>query len=89
FQKHEGRGKREKAHKLLRQNRREILNYVALWTGEKKFIINDLLKDLIERSRELNLEASHDKEKAILETSVYVTAQIMNYLYTGKYRRKK
>ena len=89
FQKHEGRGKREKAHKLLRKNRREILNYVALWTGEKKFIINDLLKDLIERSRELNLEASHDKEKAILETSVYVTAQIMNYLYTGKYRRKK
>ena len=89
FKEPEGRGKRKKAQKLLREYRKEMLKNVSLWTGEKKFKINELLKDLIDRSRELGLETGSDERSAIMETSVYVTAQIMNYIYTGKYRRRK
>jgi hypothetical protein len=91
FRESEGPGtkKKNQAYRLLRHNRRDILNNVALWTGEKKFIINRLLKDLIQRARELKLETGPEEAKNIAETAVYVTAQIMNYLYTGKYKRKK
>ncbi|MFH1552892.1 MAG: putative zinc-binding metallopeptidase [Candidatus Omnitrophota bacterium] len=85
----EPKSKRKKAHKLIREHRKKILNHVALWTGEKKFIINGLLKDLVERSKELGLEAGPDEAGTILEVAVYVTAQIMNYLYAGGYKRRK
>ncbi|MFC1479982.1 hypothetical protein ACFL5Y_00850 [Candidatus Omnitrophota bacterium] len=85
----EPKSKGEKAYKLIRENRRQILNHVASWTGEKKFIINRLLKDLIERSKELELEAGPDEAGTVLEVAVYVTAQAMNYLYTGGYKGKK
>jgi len=80
--------KEEKAFKLIKHHRKEILGQVALWTGEKKFIINRLLKDIIDRSRELELRTGPDKTSTILKTTAYVTAQIMNYLYTGRYKRK-
>lgn len=82
-------GKRpQKAYKLIRQHRKEILDQVALWTGEKKYRINDLLKNLITRSKELGMETSTEDAEAALKVSVYVTAQIMNYLYTGRYKGK-
>ncbi|MFQ5953325.1 MAG: hypothetical protein ACE5JK_08020, partial [Candidatus Omnitrophota bacterium] len=79
----------KKAYELIRQYRKEILNYVALWSGEKKYIINDLLKDLIERCKELELEAGPNETATVLKVAVYVTTQIVNYLYTGRYKKEK
>jgi hypothetical protein len=81
--------KKNKAAKFLRQNRKDILNRVALWTGERKFIINDLLKDLVERTRALSLATGPDEKMDLVNISIYVTTQIMNYRYTGSYKRKK
>ena len=78
---------RKKAHKLIRQNKKDILKYVSLWSGEKKYIINELLQDLIIRSKELGLEAGTDEANTVLKIAIYVTSQSMNYLYTGKYKR--
>ncbi|MEA3488746.1 MAG: putative zinc-binding metallopeptidase [Candidatus Omnitrophota bacterium] len=89
FSSDSGHSSQKKAYELIRQYRGEILNYVSLWTGEKKFIINGLLKDLVGRSRELGLEAGQDERAAVLNLAVYVTAQIMNYLYAGGYKGKK
>ncbi|RKY40625.1 MAG: hypothetical protein DRP85_08235 [Candidatus Makaraimicrobium thalassicum] len=83
-----GHDPKKKAYKLIRQYRKELLDYVALWTGEKKYIINRLLKDLADRSKDLGLETGADERTAVLKTAVYVTAQIMNYLYTGAYKGK-
>ncbi len=80
--------RRQTARKLIRKHRKEILDRVALWTGEKKFLINRLLKDIISRCGELALETGEDEAKIVMETAVYVTAQTMNYLYTGRYRKK-
>lgn len=78
-----------KAHRLIAHHQKELLSDVALWTGEKRFIINSLLKDLIERAKQLNLETGPDEKGAVRKIAVYVTAQIMNYLYTGRYRGKR
>ncbi|MGB3056777.1 MAG: hypothetical protein WBC16_01305, partial [Candidatus Omnitrophota bacterium] len=78
-----------KAYVLIRKHRKEILNYVALWSGEKKYIINELLKDLVERCKELGLKAGPDEMDTVLKVSVYVTAQTMNYHYAGRYRRER
>ncbi|MBD3426919.1 MAG: hypothetical protein GF409_06780 [Candidatus Omnitrophica bacterium] len=81
--------KRKKAHKLISENRKDILEKVSLWTGERKYTINELLKDLIRRSRELKLEVPGKISESLLDIAIYVTAQMMNYIYTGEYKRKK
>ncbi len=81
--------KGEKAYKIIRKYRREILDHVSKWTGEKKFIINRLLRDLIGRCRDLGLEAGPDEIRTVMSITSYVTAQIMHYLYTGGYKGGK
>jgi hypothetical protein len=85
----EKKSKRKKAHRLISEHRKEILNKVSLWTGEKKYAINELLKDLIRRSRELKLEVPGTISESVVDVAIYITAQIMNYIYTGEYKRKK
>jgi len=82
----ENKSARLSAADLIRDYRKEILNSVSFWTGEKKYIIDDLLGTLIQRCRSLKLVAE-DKNTAVLKVSVYITALIMNYVYTGTFRR--
>ncbi|MDP8298853.1 MAG: hypothetical protein P9L88_03005 [Candidatus Tantalella remota] len=83
----EAKGAR-KTYKLIQGRRKELVDQVALWTGEKKYRINDLLKDLIARSKELGIKTDADESDVAVKTAIYVTAQIMNYLYTGRYKGK-
>lgn len=81
--------KKLQAARFLSQYRKAVLNSVALKTGEKKYIINKLLRDLIDRSRELKLYVFHSEIDTIIRITSYVTTLIMNYLYTGSFERKK
>jgi hypothetical protein len=85
----EDKTNREKAYAMIRRHRKEILDQVALWTGEKKYRINDLLKTLITRSKELGLLSPKDDPCVTMKIAVYVTAQVMNYLYTGRYKKNE
>ena len=76
------------AYVLLRKYKRYIMNNVARWTGEKKFVIDELLKKLITRCRTLNLVVTETESIAILKIATYITTSIMNSLYTGRFRRK-
>ena len=89
FRAPEGRPGKNRAYKLIRKHRKEIMASVAMWTGEKKYVINRLLRNLIDRSKELGLEAGPDEAADVLNTTAYVAAQIMNYIYTGRYKRRK
>ena len=71
------------AYKLIRIYRKNIINSVSHWTGEKKFIIDDLLKTLINRLKDLGLMVTDTESVAILRISTYLTTLIMNYMYTG------
>ncbi len=67
----------------LRRHKREILNDVARWTGEKKYFISDLIDKLIRRCQSLGLVIEGDESAALLSVTTYITTSAMHYLYTG------
>ena len=77
------------AHEIIRRHRKNLIFSVSNWTGEKKYIIDDLLKKISKRCRELHLVVSDSEEDALLKISVYTTTLMMNYLYTGRLRGQK
>jgi len=78
-----------KAADVIRKHRRAILNSISKYSGERKCVINDLLKDVQKRSKELKLAVSSDETSVSLNLSSYITSLIMNYLYTGRFRGDK
>lgn len=80
---------RMKASKYLRQRRRGLMNSVCQWTNEKKYRVNELLSRLIDRCDELDLHIKADDAEQNLQVSAYVATLVMNYLFTGKFKRTK
>jgi hypothetical protein len=78
-----------RASSYLRQRRRRLMNSVCQWTNEKKYRVNKLLARLIDRSDELGLHAHNDDPQQDFRVAAYVTTLVMNYLFTGKFKRTK
>lgn len=78
-----------KAADLIKKHRKGILNSVSAWTGEKKYIIDRLLRTLIERCRALSLVIEESEEEAVLKITAYITTLIMNYIYTGAFSKEE
>jgi hypothetical protein len=78
-----------KASRYLRLRRRRLMNSVCQWTNEKKFRVNKLLTRLIERCDKLELHVLNDDPQQDFRTSSFVTTLVMNYLFTGKFKRTK
>ena len=78
-----------KASSYLRQRRRRLMNSVAQFTNEKKFRVNKLLTRLIDRSDELGLRVQNDDPQQDFRVASYITTLVMNYLFTGKFKRTK
>lgn len=77
------------ARDILKKYRKEILNDLAHWTGEKKYIAGDLLKTINKRCRELRLVAAEPEPAVVIKLTAYLTTLIMNYRYTGWFRGDK
>jgi hypothetical protein len=73
---------------VIRRYRKDILVSVSRWTGEKRYIINGLIKTLLERCRDLNLIAVESEPTTVLRMSAYITTLVMNYIYTGRFKGK-
>jgi len=82
-------GKKTKAAVLLRRYRKYILESMGRWTGEKKYVSNDILNKIIARCRELDLVCVDPEPVTMLRISTYLSTLVMNYLYTGRLRGKK
>jgi hypothetical protein len=80
---------RVKASAWLRQRRRYLMDSVCEWTNEKKYRVNELLKRVIERCDQLELYVRPDDPHQNLHVSAYFTTLVMNYLFTGKFKRTK
>ncbi len=78
-----------RASSYLRQRRRRLMNSVCQWTNEKKYRVNELLARLIDRSDELDLHAHNDDPQQDFRIASYITTLVMNYLFTGKFKRTK
>lgn len=81
-----GRAKGEAASTFLRRHRREIGAQVARWTGEYQFTLDQVLRDMIGRVRELNLRAVGPERQLKIDFSILLTVQTMHYLYAGRRR---
>lgn len=78
-----------RASSYLRQRRRRLMNSVCQWTNEKKFRVNKLLNRLIDRSDQLELRVQNDDPQQDFRVASYITTLVMNYLFTGKFKRTK
>jgi hypothetical protein len=58
-------------------------------TNEKKYRVNKLLARLIERCDQLDLHLKPGDPVPDLQVSAYITTLVMNYLFTGKFKRTK
>lgn len=74
------------ASRFLRNVRKEVRRTVAMWTGLYQYTIAQVLDDMIERCRSLNLHLRGSPEQAKLEFTVLLTVQTMNYLHSGRHR---
>ena len=80
---------RIKASSYLNRRRRRLLNSVCQWTNEKKFRVNELLARLIKRCDQLGLHVQNDDPQQDFLISAFITTLVMNYLFTGKFKRTK
>jgi hypothetical protein len=78
-----------KASSYLRLRRRRLMNSVSEWTNEKKFSVNRLLARLIERCDQLGLHVHNDDPQQDFRVTSFITTLVMNYLFTGKFKRTK
>ena len=62
---------------------KNILNSIDRCTGERKYIISDLLKNIALRAKQLHMIVSQPEAVALVQLSVYVTSLTMNYIHTG------
>ena len=77
------------ASAYLRRRRRRLLNSLCQWTNEKKFRVNKLLVRLIERCDQLGLHVLNDDPQQDFRVTSFITTLVMNYLFTGKFKRTK
>jgi hypothetical protein len=78
-----------KASAYLRRRRRRLLNAISQWTNEKKFTVNELLARLTSRCDELGLHVLNDDPQQDFRVTAFITTLVMNYLFTGKFKRTK
>ena len=73
----------------LRRRRRRLLNSVCQWTNEKKYRVNKLLTRLADRADQLGLHVLNDDPQQDFRVTAFITTLVMNYLFTGRFKRTK
>jgi hypothetical protein len=88
----EGRAKgetRRPVAKLLQAHRKAVLIAVSNWTGERRFMVNEVYKAVLQRSRALRLVTDDADSVVMLKLATYLTTLMMNYRYTTRLRGKR
>ncbi len=71
---------------FLKRIRKDSRRLVRRFTGQRLYLIDQVLGDMIERCRELGLRLAVPEEQARLEFTVLLTVQTMSTLYSGRHR---
>jgi hypothetical protein len=74
------------AAQFIARIRRPTRRLVASWTGIYQYTIDQVLEEMIARSRELKLRLAVPEDHARQEFAVLLTVQAMNYLQSGGHR---
>jgi putative zinc-binding metallo-peptidase len=78
--------RRPAASAFLRRIRSELPRHVPSWNSEHIYTANLVLKETMQRCRELGLRASQPESKLAPKAIRFLTQQTMHYLYNRKYR---
>jgi hypothetical protein len=84
-----GAGPALKASSYLRQRRRQLMDAVCEFTNERRYRVNKLLARLIERCDRLDLYVGPGDATPSMAVTAYITTLVMNYLFTGRFKRTK
>ena len=76
--------RRELASHFLRRNSAEIRRLVSSFTGEYEFTLNQVLKDMIGRARELKLRAAGPERRLKMEFAILLTVKTMDFHYSRR-----
>ncbi len=74
------------AAQFMKKNRKVMIDRISEWSGEKKFIVNNLYKKLAERCEKLKMKCSKNEDQILIELAAYLTSMATHYLYTGKFK---
>jgi hypothetical protein len=75
--------RRPTAASFLRRHRREIRERVARWTGEYEFTLDQILKEMIGRCRELKLRLTTSEQQAKIDFAILLAVHTVHYLHRG------
>ncbi len=74
------------AARFLSRIRREVRGRVRRWTGERLYVIDQVLEDMVARCRELGLRLARPEDETRLEFTTLLTARTMTHLQLGRHR---
>ena len=71
---------------FLRRHRTELRKAIARWTGAYQYTIDQVLDEMIDRCRTLNLRVDRGENEVQRDAFIMLTIQTMNYLHGGHHR---
>ncbi|MFG0289130.1 MAG: putative zinc-binding metallopeptidase [Rhodopirellula sp. JB044] len=71
---------------FLTRIRTELHRTVSKWTGENAYTIDQVVQEMIERCRELNLRLGGHPEEVKRDAMILVAVRITNFLHEGGHR---
>ena len=77
--------RREKASVFLRSIRPRIRATVAEWTSAHSYTVDQVLQDMIERCRQLELRLALPRNQAKTQAVILLTVHTMNCLYAHRH----
>ena len=72
---------------FMRRRRKAIVARVVRWTGQRKYVVDDLARKLCSAACELGLHAPADEVALALDVGAYLASLVTNHLYTGRFKR--
>jgi Putative zinc-binding metallo-peptidase len=74
---------RRPAASFLTANRKDLASVVCHWTGEFRYSVNQVLRQMTDRCRQLDLEVTGTDREVFERTIVLLTVHTMNFLHGG------
>ena len=77
----------EPAANVMSRLEKPLINAIVRWTGQHKYVVDELVKSLKARVRELRLTVPPDQSRIMIGLASYLSAMVTNHLHTGKFKR--
>ncbi len=77
------------AAKYMAKNRKELVSIISRWSGEKKYLVHDLIRRLTVRLEEIKLRLGKDQKmrETEIEIASYLSSLVTHYRLTGRFKR--